>query len=218
MRVLVACEFSGRVRDAFIAIGHDAWSCDLLPTETEGTHIVADVGTVLDDGWDMLIAHPPCRYLSDAGIAHQNKPGRQELADKALGFFLTLYNAPISRVAVENPKSRLINNGFRRPDQTIHPWYFGERQMKRTCLWLRGLPKLYYQFEKTLFDEVTATEPPQPISIDNVTYRKKKRYATDAMTGGKNRAHNRSRTYRSIANAFAEQWGQECRGVSGTPP
>jgi hypothetical protein len=207
MRVLVACEFSGRVRDAFIARGHDAVSCDILPAERDGPHIQGDVLEVLDQGWDLMIAHPPCTYLSDAGIAHRDRPGRAELAELALQFFLRLYTAPIPKVAVENPRSSIINSRFRKPDQTVHPWYFGERQMKRTCLWLRGLPKLWWEMENNLFGAATATLRPEPTRIDNVTWRVKFRYATDSMRGGADRAHNRSRTFQAIADTFAQQWG-----------
>lgn len=207
MRVLVACEFSGRVRDAFLAKGHDAWSCDILPTEVEGPHYLCNALEIIGDQWDLIIGHPPCTYLSDAGIAHWDKPGRKELRETAFDFFMAIYNAPSQKVCVENPKSRHIINHFRCPDQTVHPYYFGECQMKRTSLWLRGLPPLSYSMEDNLFEKATATERPQPIRVDNVAYRKKNRYATDSMKGGKDRAHNRSRTYLSIANAMAEQWG-----------
>lgn len=147
MRILIACEFSGTVRDAFIARGHDAVSCDLLPTESPGPHIQCDVLSVLDDGWDMMIAHPPCTYLSVSGL-HWNKRGvmvggrhRAELTEDALDFVRALMDAPIPKIALENPVS-CISTRIRKPDQKIHPWMFGHDASKTTCLWLKGLPKL----------------------------------------------------------------------------
>lgn len=142
MRVLVACEFSGIVRDSFAARGHDAWSCDLLPTERPGQHIQGDVLGVLGDGWDLMIAHPPCTYLCSSGL-HWNKrvPGRDARTEDALRFVRELLDAPIPRIALENPTG-CISTRIRRPEQKIHPWQFGHDASKGTCLWLRGLPKL----------------------------------------------------------------------------
>ena len=205
MRVLVACEFSGRVRDAFRSFGHDAWSCDLEPTEVAGPHIVGDVIPLLSEGWDLLVAHPPCTYLSDAGRAWAKRPGRHELAMEALAFFLAFFNAPIPRVCVENPKSAILNAKVRKPDQVIHPYYFGEPQLKRTCLWLRGLPRLEYSFRDDLFGCRTACDKPEPICVGRDGERW---YATDAARGsGKVRQKNRSRTFQAIALAMASQWG-----------
>lgn len=204
MRVLVACEFSGIVRDAFAARGHDAWSCDLLPTERPGNHIQGDVLEILGDGWDLMIAHPPCTYLSYAGTRHWNSPGRSEKREAAMSFFMEFANAKVPRIAIENPVG-YASNVFRRPDQIIEPYYFGDRQKKRTCLWLINLPKLIYAKSDTLFMSQTATEKPEPISIDN-NKRAHKRYFTDAISG-KNRQHLRSVTFQGIAKAMAEQWG-----------
>ena len=142
MRVLVACEFSGTVRDAFIARGHEAVSCDLLPTERPGPHIQGDVLEVLGDGWDLMVAHPPCTYLCSSGL-HWNKrrPEREPLTHEAMRFVLNLVDNPIPRIAIENPIGR-ISTAYRRPDQIIHPWQFGEDASKATCLWLKGLPLL----------------------------------------------------------------------------
>jgi len=141
VRILVACEFSSVVRDPFRARGHDAWSCDLLPTEGDPQyHIQGDVLEVLDQGWDLMIAHPPCTYLSRAG-ARWRTPERMEKAREALGFVLALWNAPVPRVVIENPIG-LLKPWWRPPDQVIEPWYFGERFTKRTWLWFRGVPPL----------------------------------------------------------------------------
>lgn len=149
LRVLVACEYSGVVRDAFIARGHRAVSCDLIPTESPGPHMVGDVLEVLD-GWDLMIAHPPCTYMAYAGAANWHDPGRAEKREQAFNFFMALYNAPIPRVCIENPHG-YPRKAFRQPDQEIHPYYFGEPQLKRTCLWLRGLSKL--QFLRMIYSQ-----------------------------------------------------------------
>jgi len=201
MRVLVACEYSGITRDAFAAKGHDAWSCDLLPTEQPGQHIQGDVLEILNDGWDLMIAHPPCTYLSYAGVQSWNNPGREEQRQAAMRFFMKFINAPIQRICVENPVG-LPNVEYRKPDQIVHPYYFGEQHLKRTCLWLKNLPKLWYWLQDDLFGKRTATEYPEPIYIDK-TARQKKRYFTDANHGG----HARSKSFRSVANAMVEQWG-----------
>lgn len=140
MRVLVACEFSGVVRDAFRALGHDAWSCDLLPCERDPAwHIQRDVLPLLAEGWDLMIAHPPCTYLAVSGARWWK--GREALQLEAIHFVEALYNAPIARVAIENPIGRL-STVFRKPDQIIQPWQFGHGETKATCLWLRNLPPL----------------------------------------------------------------------------
>lgn len=142
MKVLVACEYSGRVRDAFRALGHDAMSCDLLPTDVPGPHYQGDVRDVLDRGWDLMIAHPPCTYLCSSGL-HWNKrvPGRAQLTEEALDFVRLLLDAPVERIAIENPIG-CIGTRIRKPDQTIQPWQFGEDASKATCLWLKNLPPL----------------------------------------------------------------------------
>lgn len=201
LRVLVACEFSGIVRDSFARLGHDAWSCDVLPTERPGNHFQCDVRDVLDRGWDLMIAHPPCRFLSYAGMANWNDRGRREKREAAMRFFIELANAPIERIAIENPRG-LPCQEYRKPEQVIHPWFFGDPAMKRTCLWLKNLPSLWWwEHENSLFPR-TATDRPNPISIDN-TKRKKKRYWTDASTRD---PHERSRTFPAIGEAMAEQW------------
>jgi len=144
MKVLVACEFSGIVREAFKAKGHDAWSCDLLPTEIPGQHIQGDVLEILNDGWDMMIAHPPCTYLTVSGarwIKDSRYPNRQNDQNLAVLFFMTLINAPIPQIALENPIGAM-SRIYRKPDQIIKPYMFGQGSTKSTCLWLINLPRL----------------------------------------------------------------------------
>lgn len=197
MRVLIACEFSGVVREAFKAKGHDAWSCDLLPTEIPGQHIHDDVLKHLDDGWDIIIAHPPCTYLSYVGNRHWNNPGRKELREDAFKFFMECINAPVKKICVENPLG-LPNKEYRKPDQTIQPYYFGEPVQKRTCLWLKNLPHL--QPTKLL-------PKPDPLYICQGDKCKGKKIHWVEGIKGKNRSHERSRTFKGIANAMAGQWG-----------
>ena len=181
-RVLVACEFSGTVRDAFAAKGHDAWSCDLLPSETEGQHIQGDVRAVLGDGWDLLIAHPPCTHLAVSGARWFHLKQREQA--EALEFVQALLDAPIPRIALENPVS-IISSKIRKPDQVIQPWQFGHGEVKATCLWLKGLPKLRPT------NVVVGREP-----------------RVHRMPPGPNRWRERSRTFAGIAAAMADQWGE----------
>ncbi len=192
MRILVACEFSGIVRDAFAARGHDAWSCDLLPTERPGNHIQGDVMKVLNDGWDLMIAHPPCTYISNAGAKHLYKGGvlnleRLALAEPAKRLFMDLLTANIPKVAVENPVPSLVI-GLPRYDQVIQPFYFGEPEQKKTCLWLKNLPLL-------MSTDICAAA--QSTRVPGNWFNK----------GGKDRQKNRAKTFPGIANAMAEQWG-----------
>lgn len=180
MRILVACEFSGVVRENLEWLGHDAWSCDILPTERSGKHIQADVLTVLNQGWDMMIAFPPCTYLAVSG-ARWWKDRQQEQMD-ALAFVKTLINAPIPMIAIENPIGR-ISTAIRKPDQIIQPWMFGHGETKATCLWLKGLPHLL----------PTAIVAGRDARIHR-------------MPPGPNRSKERSRTYAGIARAMADQW------------
>jgi len=187
MRVLVACEFSGIVRDAFIAAGHDAWSCDLLPSERPGPHIVGDALAVIYQGyglhqdWDMVIAHPPCTHLAVSG-ARWFAERRQEQQD-ALDFVRALLNAPIPRIALENPIS-VISSRIRKPDQIIQPWMFGHGEVKATCLWLKNLPPL--------------------VPTDIVDGRIPR---VHHASPGPDRWKERSRTLPGIAAAMAAQWG-----------
>ena len=196
MRILVACEYSGRVRGAFAALGHDAWSCDLLETEVLGNHYRGDVRDMLEQEWDLLIAHPPCTYLSVSGM-HWTTRGLRDpkLTEDALDFVRLLMNAPVPQIAIENPVS-VISSRIRKPDQIINPYQFGEDASKKTCLWLKGLPLL------------TPTEIIAPRVIGG-----KKRWGNQCDSGQNNlgpsedRWKVRSRTYEGIAKAFAAQWG-----------
>lgn len=203
MKVLVACEFSGITREAFKAQGHDAWSCDLLPTEIPGNHYQGDVTKIINDGWDLLIAHPPCTYLSYAANHVWNVPGRAELREQAMEFFMMFVNAPIEKIAIENPVG-YPGKVYRKPDQIIHPFYFGDRQLKRTCLWLKNLPKLWWWKQDDLFGKRTATEYPEPVyATQRADGTVKLRHFTEAAHGG----HKRSYSFSAIADAMAKQWG-----------
>lgn len=181
MKVLVACEFSGTVREAFASRGHDAWSCDLLPTEIPGQHIQGDVLAILDQGWDLMIAHPPCTRLAVSGARWFDL--YREEQEAALEFVRKLMGAKIPRIAIENPIS-VISSRIRKPDQIIQPWMFGHGETKATCLWLKDLPLL---------------EPTNIVDGREARIHK--------MSPGPNRWKERSRTYQGIADAFAEQWG-----------
>jgi len=193
MKVLIACEFSGIVRSAFSVLGHDAWSCDLLPTEIPGNHIQGDVLEILDNGWDLMVAHPPCTHLCNRGVYHCKRRGDEWKINKALEFFLELYNAPIPKICLENPVG-IISTRFRKPDQYIEPYWFGDNAKKKTGLWLKNLPKLV---------PTNMLPMPQPLWVDS---KGKNRYIVDTLTG-KERAKNRSRTFLGVAKAMAEQWG-----------
>lgn len=183
MRVLVGFEFSGVVRDAFIAQGHEAWSCDLLPTERPGPHYQCDILDVLMRGlgWDLAVFHPPCTHLAVSG-ARWFKEKREE-QEAALGMVQLLMDCEIPRICIENPIS-IISSRIRKPDQIIQPWMFGHGEVKATCLWLKGLPKL------------------QPTRI--VDGREPRIHR---MPPGPERGKERSRTYQGIAEAMASQWG-----------
>ena len=181
MRVLVACEFSGVVRDAFRRQGHDAWSCDILPTEQDGPHLQGDVRDVLGFGWDLMVAHPPCTHLAVSG-ARWFKDKQAEQAE-ALEFVRALLDAPILRIALENPIS-IISSRIRKPDQIIQPWQFGHGETKATCLWLKGL---------------------LPLVPTNIVDGREARI--HRMPPGPDRWKERSRTFAGIAEAMASQWG-----------
>lgn len=164
MKILVACEFSGIVRDAFSRKGHDTWSCDIIPTESEltkqeGKHIQDDVLKHLDDGWDMMIAHPPCTYLTTSANKYfAGNPERWLRRYEAALFFWQLWNAPINKIAIENPIG-IISSYIKKPDQIINPYYFGDPIPKRTGLWLRNLPPLTYALSDNLFSNRTSIDP-----------------------------------------------------------
>lgn len=198
MKILVACEYSGTTRDAFAAKGWDAWSCDLLPSDTPGNHYQGSVLDILDWGWDMMVAHPPCTYLSYAAKWCWDREGRAELRAQAMEFFMQMYNAPVPLVCVENPLGYPCE-AFRKYDQIVHPYYFGDDAQKRTCLWLKGLPKLLWSKSDNLFDTKTSLDKPTPIYYDSDGY---PRHFTDAAWS----AHARSKSFPGIAQAMAEQW------------
>lgn len=194
-RVLVACEFTGTVRRAFRALGADAVSCDLLPAEDDGPHIQGDVREVLDDGWDLIIAHPPCTYLCNSGVRWlHERPGRWKKMVDAAVFFRQLLEAPAPHIAVENP----VMHGYARkivgrgPDQSIQPYEFGHDASKRTCLWLKDLPLL----------EATCHVEPGP----DGTYANQTPSGQNKLGPSDQRGQDRARTYRGIAWAMAETW------------
>jgi len=197
MRVLVACEYSGTVRDAFIRAGHDAISCDLLPTDAPGPHYQGNVMDVIGDGFDLMVAHPPCTYLSVSGMHWTTRGLRDpQLTIDALAFVRLLMDAPIPRIAIENPVS-IISSQIRKPDQIIQPWMFGHDASKKTCLWLKGLPPL------------TPTQTIAPRMVNG-----KPRYANQTDSGqnrlppSDDRWKIRSETYSGIADAMAQQWSK----------
>lgn len=181
MKILIACEFSGIVRDAFIAAGHDAVSCDLLPSETPGRHLQQNVLELLHVGWNMMLAFPPCTHLAVSGARWWK--GKQAEQQAAIEFVRKLLEAPIPQVAIENPIGKL-SSAIRRPDQIIQPWQFGHPETKATCLWLKGLPLLQPTRVVEGRHARVHQEPPGP-----------------------DRWKRRSRTYTGIAEAMAQQWG-----------
>lgn len=183
MRVLIACEYSGRVRDAFRRRGHDAWSCDLLPTDAPGPHYQCPVEEVLSMGWDLMIAHPPCTDLAVSGSRWMAEKAADGRTNAALRFVRLLMASPIQRWCIENPVS-LINTRIRKPDQIIQPWEFGHGETKATCLWLNNLPRLRPTKYVEGRDARVWLMPPGP-----------------------DRWKERSRTYEGIADAMGQQWG-----------
>jgi len=183
MKILIACEFSGTVRDAFGRLGHDTWSCDIEPTERPGKHITADALTVLGEGWDMMICHPPCTYLAVAGARWF--AGRMPEQRRAIEFAQQLWSAPIPRICMENPVS-VLSTAICKPDQIIQPWQFGHGETKATCLWLKNLPLLVPTNIVEGREARIHRMPPSP-----------------------DRQKNRSRTYQGIADAMAMQWGSQ---------
>lgn len=196
MRVLIACEFSGTVREAFRQLGHDAWSCDLLASEKRGPHFQCDVVSVLEKGWDLMIAHPPCTYLCSSGLHWNHRtPGRAEKTEDALAFVHILLSAPIQQIVLENPVG-CISTKIRPYDQTVQPYEFGDDASKKTCLWLKGVQKL------------RPTNYVEPRLVNG-----KPRWANQTDSGqnrlgpSADRWALRSITYPGLASAMAEQWG-----------
>lgn len=182
MKVLIACEYSGKVRDAFIKLGHNAVSCDLLPTDAPGPHYQGDVFDIIADGWDLMIAHPPCTHLAVSGARHFAAKQASGVQQEALDFVRKLLDAPIEHIALENPIS-IISSKIRKPDQIIQPWQFGHGETKATCLWLKNLPLLT---PTNIVEGREARIHKMPPSAD--------------------RWKKRSETYQGIANAMATQW------------
>ena len=184
MRVLVACEYSGRVREAFRNLGHDAWSCDILESEDDSEfHIQTRIEDIINDGWDLMIAHPPCTHLAVSGARHFKAKQESGVQQEALEFVRLLLEADIPKIALENPVS-IISSKIRKPDQIIQPWQFGHGETKATCLWLKGLPKLVPTNIVEGREQRIHKMPPSPT-----------------------RWKERSRTYQGIADAMAQQWG-----------
>jgi hypothetical protein len=196
MKILIACEYSGTVRDAFLKLGHNAMSCDFLPTDAPGPHYQGNMFDIINQGWDLMIAFPPCTYLCSSGL-HWNKrtPGRQAKTDEAVEFVRSILNANVGKIAVENPIG-CISSQIRKPDQIIQPWEYGENASKSTCLWLKNLPPLFPT--KIIHPRIVNGKP---------------RYANQTDSGqnklgpSDDRWKIRSKTYQGIADAMAQQWG-----------
>ncbi len=216
LRVLVACEYSGRVRDAFTKMGHFAMSCDLLTSDAPGLHYQGDVFDIIDQGWDLMIAHPPCTYLAVSGARwfyhpedsgkpiearrpHPKYPNRAKDRELAIKFFKDLFNSPIDKIAIENPIGT-INTRFRAPDQIVHPYMFGDSASKSTCLWLKGLP---------LLKPTNIVDKGERISFKSGKSQPK--WYSDAFVKAKTaeeRRTLRSKTFQGMAKAMALQWTQ----------
>lgn len=198
MKVLVACEFSGIVRDAFRRMGHEAMSCDLLPSECPGPHYQGDVRKILGDGWAMLIAHPPCTFLTvSANKWHRPEyrdrfPTREQDRKDAIEFFMMFAHCPIPKIAIENPIG-IMSSRWRKPDQVLQPWMFGHMETKATCLWLHGLPKLV---------------PTHDVKAKTMALPRNQRMRLHYLPKTEDRWKERSRTFCGIAEAMAEQWGK----------
>lgn len=196
LRVLVACEYSGKVREAFRRLGHDAWSCDLLPADDNSPyHYQGDVFDIIDQGWDLMIAHPPCTYLTNAGVSWlYRKEGRWDQMKDGAEFFRRLLDAPVPKIAVENPimHKYAVEIIGRRQDQVIQPWMFGHMEQKATCLWLKGLPEL---------------KPTNNVKEEMLKLPKTVTQRLHYLPPSKDRWKIRSETYQGIADAMASQWG-----------
>lgn len=200
-RILVACEYSGTVRDAFRRIGHDAWSCDILPTDVDGPHFQCDVSEIISKGWDLMIAHPPCTYMTNSGVCWLHKdPSRWSKLYNAVEFFKLLYNAPIPRIAIENPimhkyaKERI---GVQQ-SQIIQPWMFGHLEQKATCLWLKNLPLI---------------QATNDVKEEMMKLSKSERQRLHYLPPSADRWKIRSKTYQGIADAMAIQWHEVLKEV-----
>ena len=199
---MIACEYSGKVRDAFSKKGHDAWSCDLRPTlsemtKKEGKHLQGNVLKYINDYWDLMIGFQPCTYLSNVNTKWRGDLYRFKKAAEAMIFFTELFDAPINKIALENPVG-MLNTCYRKPDQIIHPYYFGGCEQKRTCLWLKNLPKLKHSKTETLFSKRSHALLHDDFK-NNKSNRQTKWY--------NNNKSQRSILFQSIADAMANQWG-----------
>lgn len=191
MRVLVACEYSGTVRDAFIKRGHDAISCDLLPTDVEGPHYQGNIFDIINDGFDLMIAHPPCTDLAVSGAAHFAKKRADGRQQKSIDFFMKLAESNIPKYAIENPVS-IMSTVWRKPNQIIQPWMFGHLEQKATCLWTKDLPLLK-----------SSNDVKNEMMLLPINKRQRLHYLPPSV----DRWKIRSKTYQGIADAMAEQWG-----------
>jgi hypothetical protein len=197
MRVLIACEFSGTVREAFAKLGHDAWSCDLEPTSLPGNHYQGDMFDIVNDGWDLIIAHPPCTHLAVSGARHFEKKRADGRQQQGIDFFMRVVNIDVPKLAVENPIG-IMSTLYRKPEQIIQPFEYGHEATKSTCLWLKGLPLL---------------KPTNIVSKGEfVTFPSGKRmnkwYADSSKLSPKEREKWRNKTFQGIADAMADQWGK----------
>ena len=190
MKVLIACEYSGRVRDAFIAQGHDAISCDLLPTERAGPHYQGNVFDIINDGFDLMIAHPPCTDLAVSGAAWFAKKRADGSQQKSIEFFMSLANANIPKICIENPIG-IMSTLWRKPSQIVQPWMFGHPESKATCLWLKGIPLLI---------------PTKNVKAEMELLPRNKQMRMHYLPPSSNRWKIRSETYQGIADAMAERW------------
>lgn len=198
MKILIACEFSGVVREAFRKKGHDAWSCDLLPSEIYGKHYQGDIFDVICNGWDMMIAHPPCTHLSASGARHwkqKQEDGRQQ---EGIDFFMKLSRVDIKRKCIENPIG-IMSKVYRKPDQYIQPFEYGHAETKRTCLWLTGVP---------LLKPTNIVEPKYHLNTDGTEYRDSgnSRCSVTHFKTGSGKGKERSITFQGWADAMADQW------------
>lgn len=195
MKILIACEYSGTVRDAFRALGHDATSCDLLPTDREGPHYQGSVLDIINDGWDMMIAHPPCTYLANSGVSWLHKdPSRWDKLNEGAAFFRLLWEAPIGRIAIENPimhKYAKERTGAGRQGQIVQPWMFGHTESKATCLWLKNLPPL---------------RETKNVKAETMKLPDNERQRLHYLPPSPTRWKERSTTFSGIAQAMADQW------------
>jgi len=197
MRVLVACEFSGTVRDAFIKAGHDAMSCDLEPTDQPGPHYQGDVFDIIDDGWDLMIAHPPCTHLAVSGAAHFAKKRADGRQQQGIDFFMALANCNIPKYAIENPIG-IMSSNWRKPNQIIQPWQYGHRTTKATCLWLKNLPLL----------QPTNIVDKGEVWVAKSGKRMSKWFYESSCLPPRERERMRNKTFQGIADAMADQWGK----------